>query len=86
MTDLSPDQIAARAQQLLNDAVVAEVFATLERRYIHEWRSTEPSETEKREKAHAAVRALDDIKARLSSLASAPRVQAFNARGSAKRV
>lgn len=86
MTDLTPAEIAIRAQQLSNDPVVQDIFASLERRYIHEWRSTEPSETEKREKAHAAVRALDDIKARLSSLASAPRVAAFNARGSAKRV
>lgn len=85
MTDYTPNELSARAQQLSNDPVVAEIFSTLERRYISEWRSTEPAEVEKREKAHAAVRALDDIKARLSSLANAPKVAAFNNRGAARR-
>lgn len=74
-----------KAQQLLNDALVQEIFSDLERRYITEWRGTGPGEGEKREMAHAAVRAIDDFRARLSALVSAPRVDAHNNRGAGKR-
>lgn len=82
---LTPHEIAIRAQQLLDDPVVAVIFSDLERRYISEWRGTGPGENEKRETAHANVRALDDIRARLSALASAPKVAAHNNRNAARR-
>lgn len=73
----NPD-LARRAEQLLNDQVVQEVFATLEGRYISEWRNTAPGDAQKRENAHAAIRALDDFRAKLKALAIAPKVDAHN--------
>lgn len=78
-------EIARRAQQLIDDPVVQEVFASLEGRYITEWRHTSPADMQKRETAHAAVRALDDFRAKLKALATAPKVDAHNGRTSAKR-
>lgn len=78
-------ETALRAQQLKDDPLVQEIFAMLERRYIQEWRSTGPGEGEKREMAHAAVRAIDDFRARLSTMANAPKVTAHNNRNAARR-
>lgn len=83
MTD--PREIAIRAQQLIDDPLVQDIFATLERRYIQDWRATGAGEAEKREMAHAAVRAIDDFRARLSALANAPKVNAHNNRNAARR-
>jgi hypothetical protein len=77
----SPTDIARRAQQLIDDPVVQEIFASLEGRYITEWRHTSPNDTQKRETAHAAIRALDDFRAKLKALATAPKVDAHNNRG-----
>jgi hypothetical protein len=82
---LSPEELARRAQQLLDDAVVQEIFASLEGRYVTEWRHTSPADVQKRETAHASIRALDDFRSRLKSLATAPKVEAHNSRGAAKR-
>ena len=82
---MTPQELANRAQQLLNDAVVAEVFASLEGRYITEWRHTPADNIDKREAAHAAIRALDDVKMKLQSMANAPKVEAHNNRGAARR-
>lgn len=83
MTDTQ--ETAIRAQQLMNDPLVQEIFAVLEKRYIQEWRGTGAGEAEKREMAHAAVRAIDDFRARLSALASAPKVAAHNNRNAGRR-
>jgi hypothetical protein len=82
---LTPHETAIRAQQLLDDPVVQQILSDLERRYILEWRGTGPGENERRETAHANVRALDDIRAKLSSLASAPKVAAHNNRNAVRR-
>lgn len=81
----TPQEIAIRAQQLMNDPLVQEIFSGLEKRYIQDWRSTGPGEAEKREMAHAAVRAIDDFRARLSALANAPKVAAHNNRNAGRR-
>lgn len=82
---IDPQATALRAQQLMDDPLVQEIFSMLERRYIQEWRSTGPGEGEKREMAHAAVRAIDDFRARLSVMASAPKVNAHNNRNAGRR-
>jgi hypothetical protein len=79
------DDIARRAKQLLDDEVIQQAFASLEGRYINEWRNTPPADVQKREAAYAAIRALDDIKTRLGSMANAPKVEAHNNRNAAKR-
>lgn len=78
---ISAEDLSRRAKQLLDDEVIQQVFASLEGRYMNEWRNTSPADIQKREAAHAAVRALDDLKTKLSSLANAPKVEAHNARG-----
>lgn len=75
---MTPQELANRAQQLIDDPVVAEIFASLEGRYITEWRHTPPADVQKREAAHAAIRALDDFRAKLKALATAPKVEAHN--------
>lgn len=82
---ISADDIARRAKQLLDDDVVQQVFASLEGRYITEWRHTPADNIDKREAAHAAIRALDDVKMKLQSMANAPKVEAHNNRGAARR-
>lgn len=81
----TPDEIARRSQQLLDDPVVQEIFAALEGRYVTEWRHTPPADVQKREAAHAAIRALDDFRAKLKSLATAPKVEAHNSRSAGRR-
>lgn len=78
-------EIAIKAQQLLDDALVQQIFATLEARYISDWRNSAPDDVQKREAAHASVKALDDFRARLSSLSKAPKVEAHNAKSNAVR-
>lgn len=79
------DELARRARQLLDDETIQQVFAALEGRYITEWRNTPPADVQKREAAHAAIRALDDVKTKLSSMANAPKVEAHNNRSAARR-
>ena len=82
---MTPEETARKAQALVNDPLVAEIFATLEGRYIHQWRNTPPEDVQKREAAHAAIRALDDFRSRLKALATAPKVEAHNNRNAQKR-
>lgn len=82
---MTPQETSRRAMELINDPLVAEIFATIEGRYIHQWRNTPPEDVQKREAAHAAIRALDDIRARLKTVAAAPRVDAHNNRNVNKR-
>ena len=82
---ISADDLARRARQMLDDKLVMLVFAALEGRNITEWRNTPPADVQKREAAHAAIRALDDVKTKLSSLANAPKVEAHNNRSAARR-
>lgn len=82
---MTPEETARKAQALVNDPLVAEIFATLEGRYIHQWRNTPPEDVQKREAAHAAIRALDDFRSRLKALATAPKVEAHNNRNANKR-
>lgn len=82
---MTPDETARKAQSLVNDPLVAEIFASLEGRYITEWRHTPPADVQKREAAHAAIRALDDFRSRLKALATAPKVEAHNNRNASKR-
>lgn len=82
---ISADELSRRARQMLDDDLVTQVFAALEGRYITEWRNTPPGDVQKREAAHAAIRALDDFRTKLSSMANAPKVEAHNNRNAAKR-
>ena len=78
-------EIARRAKEMQDDAVVPQIFSYLEGRYISEWRNAPPADLQKREAAYAAIRALEDIKVKLGSLANAPKIEAHNNRTAAKR-
>lgn len=82
---MDANQIARRAQELLGDPLFLQVLESLNARYISEWRNTSPAELSKREGAYASIRALEDIKGKLGSLANAPKVEAHNNRNAAKR-
>lgn len=77
--------VARKAKELQDDPVVAQIFANLEGRYISAWRNTSPEDLQKREAAYAAIRALEDIKVKLGSLANAPKVEAHNNRNTVRR-
>ena len=82
---LATPDMARRAKEMLDDDVVRGIISYLEGRYVSEWRNTPPGEFQKREAAYAAVRALEDFKVKLSSLANAPKVDAHNNRNVARR-
>lgn len=82
---LNPQDIARKAKEMQEDEVVAYIFAYLEGRYISEWRNASPADLQKREAAYAAIRALEDIKVKLGSLANAPKVEAHNNRNAGRR-
>ena len=82
---LTPIDIAHKAKEMHEDAVVAHIFTYLEGRYISEWRSASPADLQKREAAYAAIRALEDIKVKLGSLANSPKVEAHNNRNAVRR-
>lgn len=79
------EQIARKAKELLGDTLFLQVIESLEARYISEWRNAPPADLQKREGAYASIRALEDIKGKLGSLANAPKVEAHNTRNAAKR-
>jgi len=82
---ITPAEMSKRANELKDDPVVLEIFATLEARYTNDWRNTSPGDLQKREAAYAALRGLEDFKGRLNSIANAPKVDAHNNRNAAKR-
>lgn len=82
---LNPQEIARKAKEMQEDDVVRHIFAYLEGRYISEWRNAAPGDLQKREAAYAAIRALEDIKVKLGSMANAPKVEAHNNRNAARR-
>lgn len=81
---LNPNEIARKAQEMRDDPVVQHIFEYLEGRYTAEWRNSQPGDTQKRETAYAGMRALEDFKVKLGSLANAPKVEAHNNRSMKK--
>lgn len=74
------EQIARRARDLLGDPLFLQVMDSLDARYVSEWRNALPADLQKREAAYAAIRALEDIRGKIGSLANAPKVVAHNSR------
>ena len=81
----TPQEIARRAKEIMEDEVFLSVFADLEERFTADWRNSQPADTHKRETAWSAIRVLGDIRSRLHSMANAPKVEAHNNRNAAKR-
>lgn len=76
---------ARKAKELQEDTVFQGILSDLEAKYVSDWRNTQPTDLPKREAAYAAIRALEDIKGKLHSIANAPKVEAHNNRNAAKR-
>ena len=61
---------AARARAIVEDELVAEVFARLQGRLIEGWAGSAPGDASAREEAYRALRALQDFKAEFERLMS----------------
>lgn len=82
---MDKEEIARRANGLIEDPIFKMVVEHLEARYISEWRNAPPADLQKQGAAHAAIRALEDIKGKIQSLANAVKIEAHNNRNAAKR-
>lgn len=82
---INPQDIARKAKELQDDDVFQLILSQLEGKYTSEWRGTAPADISKREAAYAGIRALEEIKVRLGSMANAPKVEAYNNRNAARR-
>jgi hypothetical protein len=60
----------ARAEALLQDAILQEAFARLEDRYIEEWRVSQFRDTDARERLWQAVNILHKVKDHLAKIVS----------------
>ena len=76
--EFTKEEIARRAEELLADPILQFVLQEVERRYLENWRLSKFSDTEAREACWLGVKSLEDIHAQINSLASAPKVEAFN--------
>jgi hypothetical protein len=76
---------ARRAKEIMEDEVFLGILSDLEAHYVSVWRNTQPAELQKRETAFAAIRVMDDLKGKLHSAATAPKVDAHNNRNAARR-
>jgi hypothetical protein len=61
---------AARARAIVEDELVVEVFARLERRLQDDWTGSAPADQDGRERAYRALRALQDFRAEFARLIS----------------
>ncbi len=81
MTDMhDPHQVAQRAKEFLDDAVTQEIFRRMEDRAVSNWRNSPADNPAQREAAYAEIKAVENLKVHLNSLAIAPRVAEANTR------
>lgn len=76
--DLTKEEIARRATDLLQDPIFMFAVEEVERRYLLNWRNSPFDGADAREACWLGVKALEDIRAQLQSMATAPKVEAFN--------
>jgi hypothetical protein len=82
---MDPLAKARKAKELQEDPLFASLLGEIEARYISDWRNTQPAETGKREAAYAGLRAIEDLRNKLGSTVSAPKVEAYNNRNAKTR-
>ena len=58
------------AEVLLRNELLAEAFETLEKTYTAGWKATAPGQTDERERLHALITALDDVRGHLEQIAT----------------
>lgn len=76
--EYTKDEIARMAADMLASPIFQFVMAEVERRYLESWRNTPFDATTAREAAWMGVKGLEDITTQLHSMASSPKVEAFN--------
>lgn len=76
--EFSKEELAKRAEDILNDPIFQYALQEVETRYLNAWRSTPFNATTEREACWLGVKGLADIKTQLQSMATAPKVEAFN--------
>jgi phosphoribosylformylglycinamidine (FGAM) synthase-like enzyme len=72
---------AEKARLLMADDAMQDALKALEAAYTHQWRDSEPEDTQKREDAFNMLRCLDHFKAELESAIKGGNVALFNSRG-----
>ena len=75
---MNTEELARKAQQLLDDPLVQQVFAKLEARYINDFRGSAANEAAKRETAYARLTALQDLKRGIEDVVYDHKVRAHN--------
>lgn len=76
--EFSKEELAKRASEILNDPIFIFALGEVENRYLHNWRTSPFDATAAREACWLGVKGLEDIRAQLQSMATAPKVEAFN--------
>lgn len=75
---MTPEELARKAQQLLDDPLVQQIFAQLDDRYVDDFRKSLPADTAKRETAHARLMALKDVRSALAAFVTDAKIRAHN--------
>lgn len=74
------EEVSRKAKELLDDPLVQEILEILEDRAVSDWKQSDPKDSEGREHAWAAVRAIEQFKVELGSIAANTRIIAWNRR------
>jgi hypothetical protein len=74
------EEVSRKAKDLLDDPLVLEVLEILEDRAISDWKQSDPKDSEGRDHAWALVRAIEQFKTELGSIAANTRITAWNRR------
>lgn len=68
------------AKSLLKSEGVKEIFRAIEVRYFEEWKNCQTEDHQKQQKCHAMIKALEDLKIEIESIAKSEEVGMFNSR------
>lgn len=67
-------------QNFAKSDAVAEVFKRLEQKFIEEWKTTSPLDTDRRESSFHMVRALEALRRELDNIAQSQKLEDWNRR------
>lgn len=76
--EYTKEEIARKAADILADPIFQFAMQSVEDRYLQNWRTSAFNDTAAREMCFIGVRGLEDIRSQLTSMAAAPKVEAFN--------
>lgn len=77
---LSKEEIAQEAKDLLDRESVQLAFETIRSRLLYEFENSSPLRAKTREAVYYELRALESLKAQLGSLANEPKIAAYKGR------